>query len=195
VSTATTLTTTWTAVAALGLISAVVLVGGAMSLDATQVDGPPAGAVSDTGDAVPFTGVSGGCTISDPTGTGGCVTPATAWLLQQASAHFGRQPTSCWDAHAWNPTSDHPKGRGCDVTFGTAGRFPDVTDKAAGWTFASWLVANARALRVSYVIWQGRIWSTARADEGWRAYTGGGVYDPTSPVGGHYDHVHVSVLP
>ena len=36
-STATTSTTTWAAVAALGLISAVVLVGGAMSLDAAPV--------------------------------------------------------------------------------------------------------------------------------------------------------------
>ncbi|MBF5083096.1 hypothetical protein [Quadrisphaera sp. INWT6] len=193
-STATSPATTWGAAAVLGLVSVVVLVGGAISLDVTP-GGPPAGTLSDTRDATPFTGAGGGCTIFDPTGTGGCVTPATAWLLQQAGARFGQQPTSCWDAHAWNPTSDHPKGRGCDVTFGTAGRFPGESDKAAGWVFAMWLVSNAKALHVSYVIWQGQIWSTARAGEGWRTYTGGGVYDPTSPVGGHYDHVHVSVLP
>ncbi len=39
----------------------------------------------------------------------------------------------------------------------------------------------------------GRIWTASRADQGWRVYGGGGVYDPTSPTGGHYDHIHVSV--
>lgn len=166
-----------------------------MSLDVLPSAGSPNGTPTETGGATPFTGASGGCSVPDPTGTGGCVTPATAWVLQQVDDHFGQEPTSCWDAHAWNPTSDHPQGRACDVTFGTAGRFPDEADKAAGWALAGWLVANAQPLHVSYVIWQGQIWSTARSDEGWRKYTGGGVYDPTSPVGGHYDHVHVSVLP
>jgi hypothetical protein len=39
----------------------------------------------------------------------------------------------------------------------------------------------------------GRIWSTSRAEQGWRAYTGGGVHDSSDPTGGHYDHIHVSV--
>ncbi len=57
---------------------------------------------------------------------------------------------------------------------------------------AEWLRANADALDVSYVIWAGRTWSPSRASEGWRPYTGGGVYDPTDATGGHHDHVHVS---
>ncbi|MBC3763735.1 hypothetical protein ACUN7V_08275 [Quadrisphaera oryzae] len=194
-STATTSTTTWAAVAALGLVSAVVLVGGAMNLDASQVDGPPPGMASETGDAAPFTGASGGCTLSDPTGTGGCVTPAMAWTLAEINAHFGKQPASCWSARGGDPHSDHPKGRACDITFGTIGKYPDDADTARGWTLATWLVDNADALHVSYVIWQGHIWSTSRSKEGWRIYTGGGVYNPTGPTGGHYDHVHVSVLP
>jgi hypothetical protein len=32
-----------------------------------------------------------------------------------------------------------------------------------------------------------------RGDDDWREYTGGGVYDPEDPTGGHYDHVHVSL--
>lgn len=137
-------------------------------------------------------GMSSGCTVPDPTGTGGCVTPSTAWLLLQVATSFGPLPTSCWDAHPWNPTSDHPRGKGCDVTFGRLGTFPGAYDIRRGWVLAEWLRANANGLRVSYVIWQGRIWSLSRDHEGWRTYTGGGVYDPSDPTGGHYDHVHVS---
>jgi hypothetical protein len=142
--------------------------------------------------AAPWTGGTGGCTVPDPTGTGGCVTPATAWLIAQVALVFGDQPVSCWDAHAWNPDSDHPRGRACDYTIGAIGTFPDPSDTALGWSLAQWLRTHAVALHVDYLIWQGRIWSTARADNGWRAYTGGGVYDPHDPTGGHYDHVHVS---
>ena len=154
---------------------------------------PAPGGIPASGTAVAFTGASSGCTVPDPTGTGGCVTAATAWMLTQVQAAFGHLPTSCWDAHAWNPTSDHPQGKGCDLTFGALGRFPDAADTTRGWQVAEWLAANASPLKVAYVIWQGRIWSASRADEGWRIYTGGGVYDPQDATGGHYDHVHVSV--
>lgn len=179
---------------------AVVLVGGAMSdSDAARGAPLPTGTVAGTateaapGPAAAFTGASGGCVVRDPTGTGGCVTAATAWLLSQVETTFGHLPASCWDAHAWNPTSDHPKGRACDFTFGTAGLFPGPADTARGWQLAAWLTTNASALKVAYVIWQGHIWSAARASEGWRTYTGGGVYDVREATGGHYDHVHVSV--
>ena len=50
---------------------------------------------------------------------------------------------------------------------------------------------NADSLGVTYVIFDARIWSTERADEGWRAYQHpSGATDPTSL---HRDHVHVSV--
>lgn len=143
--------------------------------------------------AAPFPGGPAGCTRPDPTGTGGCVTAAAAWLLLQVEERFGPLPTSCWSEHAWNPTSDHPLGQGCDYTFGRSGAFPDVLDRERGRLLAEWLRVNADRLLISYVIWQGRIWSSRRADEGWRPYTGGGVYDPSDPTGGHYDHIHVSV--
>ncbi len=154
----------------------------------------PVPAITTVGGAArPFTGADPGCTVPDPTGTGGCVTPATAWLLQQTATAFPGLPVSCWDAHAWNPTSDHPRGKACDFTIGRIGRFPGPDDVQRGWGMAEWFRANAPALHISYVIWQGRIWSVARGDEGWRPYTGGGIYDPTNPTGGHYDHIHVSV--
>jgi hypothetical protein len=140
-----------------------------------------------------WTGPQAGCTMPDPTGTGGCVTPATAWLVGQVASNFGDLAVSCWDAHAWNPRSDHARGRACDYTFGPIGRFPDGDLVEQGWAMAEWLRGHAAALHVNYVIWQGRIWSSGRADAGWRPYTGGGVYDPTDPTGGHYDHIHVSI--
>lgn len=142
--------------------------------------------------ATPFAGRSSGCSVPDPTGTGGCVTPATAWLLVELGRAFGPLPTSCWDAHAWNPRSDHPRGRGCDITFGQLGEFPAKADVDRGWLVARWLQVNAAALRVRYLIWQGRIWHAGRAEDGWLPYSGGGVYDPADPTGGHYDHIHVS---
>lgn len=159
---------------------------------ASPVTGLAGGAAGAGAAPVAYPGGATGCTIPDPTGTGGCVTGATAWLLQQVAERVHQGPVSCWDAHAWNPTSDHPKGKACDYTIGRAGTFPGAADVGRGWVLAQWLRTYARPLHVSYVIWQGRIWSLDRDSEGWRPYSGGGVYDPTDPVGGHYDHVHVS---
>jgi len=146
-----------------------------------------------------------GCTVTDPTGTGGCVTPTTAHALAEIDRVFGgyrKGPTirsaTCWDRHAWNPTSDHPKGRACDFYFGKAGVFATDAELNAGWELANWLRANAEPLRVRYLIWQARIWQAGRGDVGggWGTpYRGGGVYDPTDAVGGHFDHVHVSFQP
>ena len=38
-----------------------------------------------------------------------------------------------------------------------------------------------------------QIWSVARDSDGWRPYNGGGMHDPASITGGHYDHLHVTV--
>ena len=107
---------------------------------------------------------------------------------------FGRLPVSCWSARGGDPYSDHPVGRACDYTVGRIGTYPGPDDVRRGWTLATWLRANAVPLYVSYVIWQGRIWSRAHDAEGWRPYTGGGHYSATGPTNGHYDHVHVSTL-
>ena len=155
---------------------------------APPATGPPPGTPPQ-----PYPGGPTGCTLPDPTGTGGCVTASTAWLLTQVTIHVHQGPVTCWDAHAWNPTSDHPNGLACDYTFGRLGTFPGPADIAQGWALAQWLRTYAGPLHVSYVIWQGRIWSAARTSEGWRPYSGGGIYDPTDPTGGHYDHLHASL--
>lgn len=138
-----------------------------------------------------FDGEDGGCTVPDPTGTGGCVTEATEWMLTRVEKGFGELPVSCWGERASNPSSDHPGGRACDYTFGRIGEFPDEATTDDGWLLAKWLKKNSKRLHVRYVIWQGQIW--VRGEDDWEEYTGGGVYDPESPTGGHYDHVHVSL--
>lgn len=144
--------------------------------------------------ATPVSGASVGCALSDPSGAGGCVTPAMAGVLAQVKQRFGPLPVSCWSARGGDPYSDHPKGRACDYTMGRIGIYPGPSDVSRGWALASWLRANAVPLRVNYVIWQGRIWSRAHDGEGWRLYTGGGHYSAAGPTNGHYDHVHVSTL-
>lgn len=144
-----------------------------------------------------WTGGPTACDRPDPVRSGGCLTGATAHGLAAAQQVFDPvlDSVGCWDEHAQNPRSDHPKGRACDLFTGPAGRFADGADLDEGWRVARWFAANADALSVRYLIWQGRYWDPSVRDDGtgWgRRYTGGGVYDTSDPTGGHYDHVHVS---
>jgi hypothetical protein len=110
--------------------------------------------------------------------------------VSQARAALGTLSLGCWDAHLWNPTSDHPKGRACDLFVGGDSR-RSAPVKAAGDRIANWAIQSAATTGVHYVIWYGKIWS-ARTGQ-WKTYNGGGVYDTSNPTGGHYDHVHVSL--
>lgn len=129
-------------------------------------------------------------TVTDPTGTGGMVTPRTAAWVAEARKNLGTLSMSCWDAHAWNPTSDHPRGKACDAMVGTDAR-RSAPARARGDQIASWAVKTAAQTGVHYVIWYGKIWSARRGT--WIPYNGGGVYNPTDATGGHFDHVHVSL--
>ncbi|WUJ68459.1 hypothetical protein OG809_25520 [Kribbella soli] len=129
-------------------------------------------------------------TVTDPTGTGGLVTPRTAAWVAAARKNLGNLSMSCWDAHAWNPTSDHPRGLACDVMVGTDAR-QSAPARARGDQIANWAVTTAGQTGVHYVIWYGKIWSARRGT--WIPYNGGGVYNPTDATGGHFDHVHVSL--
>ena len=129
-------------------------------------------------------------TVTDPTGTGGMVTPRTAAWVQQIRAAMAVRSMTCWDAHAWNPTSDHPRGRACDAMVGGDSR-KSAAARQLGNSIANWTVQTASKTGVHYVIWYGQIW-TARTGH-WRPYDGGGIYNPSDATGGHYDHVHVSL--
>lgn len=128
--------------------------------------------------------------VTDPTGTGGMVTPRTAAWVAEARKTLGTLSMSCWDAHVWNPTSDHPRGKACDVMVGADAR-QSAPARVRGDEIANWAVRTAGQTGVHYVIWYGKIWSARRGT--WIPYNGGGVYNPTDATGGHYDHVHVSL--
>jgi hypothetical protein len=131
------------------------------------------------------------CVLPDPTGTGGCVTARTAHLVTEIDRLWRWPwPVFCW-GHRPSPMSDHPHGRACDLTVGAIGRFPTTDEREAGWAMSMWLTAHADTLAVQYVIWDGYLWH--RNTRAWGRYGGGGVYDPTSVTGGHFDHVHVSL--
>jgi len=127
--------------------------------------------------------VGSGCVVRDPTDTGGCVTGTMAWVVDRLTATFGSMPIYCWRGGG----GDHAQGRACDIMMAPGGTYPGPEATARGWQIAEWLRANAVALDVDYVIWQGRIWIRELAAQGWRPYNGYGA------TAGHYDHVHVSV--
>lgn len=129
-------------------------------------------------------------TIPDPTGTGGHITPRLAVLYEALRAQGMIRSASCWDPHLWNPTSDHPKGRACDLFH----NHREPVDVAFGWQVATWLAANQATYGIRYVIWQGQVWHARRVS--WGPYRSK-VYncpDPANVTGCHYDHIHISVF-
>lgn len=130
--------------------------------------------------------------VDDPT-TDGQITLRMRSVYEQTLAAF---PESTWACYSPRPgsKSEHPIGRACDVAFGNAiGQYPTPAQLEYGWQVTNWLQEHAETLGVEYLIWQGTIWSLARADEGWRDYNGGGMHDPSDVTGGHFDHLHITV--
>ena len=127
--------------------------------------------------------------VDDPTSEGQ-ITERTAHILAQVQKNFPESRWACWSERP-GTKSEHPLGRACDGTFGNSiGTAATGHALDYGWKVTNWLKDNAETLGVEYLIWQGRIWSAARASEGWRPYGGGGMHDPSSVTGGHYDHLH-----
>lgn len=89
-----------------------------------------------------------------------------------------------------NPDSDHPDGLAVDAIMPPGG--PVVSPRALGDRASAWLVENAAALGVRYVIWNAQIWSVDRSDEGWRPYEHPSGRDDDTSL--HRDHIHVSVF-
>jgi hypothetical protein len=88
-----------------------------------------------------------------------------------------------WRPYGSVPGSDHPRGRAIDVM--------TWSNRSLGWRIANWAVANAWALDVKYVIFNGRIWTRSR---GWHGYRHPSDPCNCNPTLRHDDHVHISVL-
>ncbi|MEI2811920.1 MAG: M23 family metallopeptidase [Nocardioides sp.] len=159
---------------------------------ATNVDGgaaDSAGCSIAGGPATPYGGDNPDHLVDDPT-TNGQITERTASILAQIEQNFPESSWACWADRAGHD-NEHELGRACDGTFGNSiGTAASGHALDYGWQVTNWVKDNATTLGVAYVIWQGRIWSVARASEGWRPYDGGGMYDPNSVTGGHFDHLH-----
>jgi hypothetical protein len=86
-------------------------------------------------------------------------------------------------------TSEHKEGRAWDwrVSVDVASEVQSVNQLFA-WLFATDQYGNTHAmirrLGIMYIIWNRRIWSSSRNEEGWRPYT---LENP------HTDHVHFSL--
>lgn len=86
--------------------------------------------------------------------------------------------------------SAHYDGRAVDVFF----RPITEENNVRGWALAQYLVAQAARLDVQTVIYDDRIWTARRSDDGWRDYDApSSAGDPD--VLAHRDHVHVDVFP
>jgi hypothetical protein len=125
------------------------------------------------------------CSVKDPTGTGGCITPRMYHFLTEAVLAGFRRYKSCWRTQSWG---EHPKGRACDMSAneGNFGGTATGLSKTYGNRLAAWAQKNAEALGVMYIIWFRQIWFPG---VGWRSYSG--CCDPSSM---HTNHVHISML-
>lgn len=86
--------------------------------------------------------------------------------------------------------SAHYEGRAIDIFVRPISR----ANKIRGWAIAQYLVAQADRLDIATVIFDAKIWTAAKSDQGWRHY------EPPETAGDraileHRDHVHVDVFP
>lgn len=79
-------------------------------------------------------------------------------------------------------TPDHPAGRAVDVMIPSY-----KSNSALGWEIANYYRANASKYNINYIIFNQKIWSTARNKEGWRS-----MADRGGDTANHKDHVHIN---
>jgi hypothetical protein len=125
------------------------------------------------------------CKLTDPTGTGGCITARMSHTLNEARLAGFTHYTKCWRTQSFG---EHPKGRACDFAADpdSFGGVASGSSRAYGNRLAAWAVKNAEALGIMYVIWYKQIWELGI---GWHSFDGDGT-----PSGDHYNHVHISMF-
>ena len=109
--------------------------------------------------------------------------PNTIHLYRAVRARFPQITTY----YGWrrDVTPDHPAGRALDIMIP---QYKTKSGRTLGFKVAAWAKANARPLRIKYVIWDQHIWNIERNGEGWRFMASRG-----NPTANHKDHVHVTV--
>jgi hypothetical protein len=122
------------------------------------------------------------------------LTPRASALRAELTAAFGPLPLGGFAPGGVSTGhvagSAHYDGRALDVFVRPVG---DPARHRLGWAVASWAVAHAEELSVATVIFDDRIWTAARSQEGWRPYD-----EPDRPGNPatlrHLDHVHIDVV-
>ena len=133
-------------------------------------------------------GSSAGCAVDSGTAEAkynlGPVKPQLTQLVNVLGPMFDIKTVGGYRESATDPHG-HPAGLAADfmVPLTPAG-------KAQGDALVAYAQAHARELGIDYIIWYQRIWSVARADEGWRP-----MEDRGSATANHMDHPHINVLP
>ncbi|MET0915778.1 MAG: peptidoglycan DD-metalloendopeptidase family protein, partial [Jiangellaceae bacterium] len=130
-------------------------------------------------------GSSAGCAVATETNYNlGPVKPQLTQLVNILGPMFDIKTVGGYRESATDPHG-HPAGLAADfmVPLTPAG-------KAQGDALVAYAQAHARELGIDYIIWYQRIWSVARADEGWRP-----MEDRGSATQNHLDHPHINVLP
>jgi hypothetical protein len=110
-------------------------------------------------------------------------TPGAKALMAYFLGQFGSQGGknlgiyNCRSVRGGTTTSLHGEGRACDL---------GINPHAApyGTLLAEQLRLQSAELGVQCLIWNGRIWSGAYPDAGWRVYTG---------TNAHVDHIHLEL--
>ncbi len=120
---------------------------------------------------------------TDPYGLGP-VQPQLARLVSVLAPLFAIQTVGGYRDSARDPDG-HPAGLAADFMVPLT-----VAGARQGTALADYARSHAAELRVDYIIWDQRIWSAGRADEGWRP-----MRDRGSPTENHRDHVHINALP
>ena len=126
---------------------------------------------------------------------GNGLTPRAEAVRREAVAVFGElslggfAPGGVSSGHMEGST--HYDGRAVDIFF----RPVTEASKVRGWAVASYLAAQAERLHIQTIIFDDRIWTARRADEGWRDYDAPRNDDPaTQAILEHRDHIHVDVF-
>ncbi len=126
---------------------------------------------------------------------GNGLTPRAEAVRREAVAVFGElslggfAPGGVRSGHMEGST--HYDGRAVDIFF----RPISEASKVRGWAVASYLAAQAERLQIQTIIFDDRIWTARRADEGWRDYDAPRNDDPdVQAILEHRDHIHVDVF-
>lgn len=82
----------------------------------------------------------------------------------------------------FDPIPDHPSGKAVDIMI------PNYkNNKELGWRIAEYMRANAKRLKIRYIIFDQKLWNIERDSAGWRNMANRG-----GDTANHKDHVHIT---